>query len=139
MAAGVAYRISPQDFFIPSDQMCKKIRAGIPFLGFIQAYLSERALARAIEVEFNPERLIRLIEVKNEFKVATIINGLLSIALMVGLVAAGILTGGIAFNIVAPLSAAFIFSFGLHQILYNQNVIEDIKLTGSCSIFSEIK
>ena len=77
-------------------------------------------------VPINEATFIDLIDVKNDYKIAGIVNGLLSIAIAVSLLCFGIITG------VAPL-LAFGISFAgwnIYHLYENKSLIQEIRTNG---------
>lgn len=78
---------------IPEDSIYRKILACIPLLGIIPTVINERSLATKIKTTLEPTRLIKLISVKNDYKIASIARILITVALIVSAAAYGVFSG----------------------------------------------
>lgn len=72
---------------IPEDSIYRKLLACIPIIGAISTFFNERSLSAKIMCSYDPDRIVRLINVKNDYKIASIIRELLSLTTIVTRVA----------------------------------------------------
>lgn len=116
--------------YIAEDSLLRKIIACIPLLGIISSVKNELSLKGAINENKDPQRIIRRIEVKNHYKIASIMRELLTLALVVAIVASGILSVGTNISIGIIVTAAVITAcfVGVYGYKIHQNKQSIIKL-----------
>jgi len=97
-----------KDFNFPEDSKILKGLACLPVLGSIITIIAQSSLNKKIEAsEIDRARIIKLVEIKNHYKVSTIICGILNIAILATCIAlcilnhllAGVIIGGVCIGI----------------------------------------
>lgn len=118
----------------PENSIFRKILACIPLLGIIPTIINEDRLRAKIQPEKDSATLVTLIEVKNRYKVASIIRGLLSMALLVTGIATGIFGSlGLGLAICGLIVAGCCISEYAYRIHKNKHIIEILQKTNKLS------
>lgn len=101
---------------IPENSIYRKLLACIPIFGFIPAVLNECSLEKKIMQGKDAKYLIRLIDIKNDYKTCSIIRELLSLAIIVNAVAFGVLClpVGAGIGLIAICCKVF-YIYGMHK------------------------
>ncbi len=135
MTAIVERNNSPSHFEIPEDSTFFKVLSCAPVLGAIPSYIQQSSLRNTIKgmhclLGYQSPRVLQLIEVKNDYKKANFMNGILSIATAVALLSVSTFTaaGFILYGIVCA-------AVSLYQIHENKKLIEEIKNNGCPQAF----
>lgn len=81
-------------FTIKEDSVLWKALSGIPVIGLGISHIQQASLAEQVFTVPNIPSLIKVIEVKNDYKIATIVSSLITTALVVAGVASSILAVG---------------------------------------------
>lgn len=123
-----ALPVPPQPITIEENSTIMKVLSCIPLLGIIPATIQDRSLALKITLEENASRLVELIKVKNQYKVANIVRNVITIALMVAGIALGLLSVGLG-TVCASLLALAV-GFYVYNIHENNKVINILQTTG---------
>lgn len=113
------------DIDIPEDSIYRKLLACIPIIGIIPTVLNERSLREKIAKTKESTHFVKLINVKNHYKFASIVRKLLSIVLIVACVALPLLSWpiGIAAGVVGSGFIAF-YAYGIHK---NKQIIKTLQ------------
>lgn len=117
---------------IPEDSIFLKLLSCIPLFGIIPAVINECSLQKKAQQTEDPARLIKVINVKNHYKIASIARKLLTVALIITGVALGVLTGGLGIGVAigaAIIGSCFvsIYSYRIHK---NKQLIHELQTTG---------
>lgn len=111
---------------IPAFSTVLKVLGLIPFIGTVPAVIGDYLHKGPISQETDPKRAIELIESKNHFKYIHVTRIALEVLAVVGLAAAGVLSGGLVLGVAITFLAvcAGVHAYRAH---HNRNVIDDIK------------
>lgn len=101
------------DAEIPEDSFWKKLLCCIPVIGILPTVYFESTLRKKITGSSNRERIIKLITVKNDYKIASMVRESLTIALLVT---------AVVFKIFAAFSPMSIVSFAIEGMLLGYHV-----------------
>jgi hypothetical protein len=131
---------NPQPIVIEENSGAMKVLSYVPFIGIIPSLIQENSLGKKIINTTEVPRLVELINVKNQYKIANAVRCLLEAVLIIVGIASGILSGPLAFGILAssPLLAGVISTILLTGIaglnIYNMNknnkIIVELHSTG---------
>ena len=99
----------------------------IPLIGIIPSFFQEISLAKKIKQSSNVLRVIELINIKNEYKVANVGRNLITAALILNAIGLGIIRASATFLAFVHIGVA-----GLHIYLINQNkqVVKELQKSG---------
>ena len=135
---------SSSKLFLEEDSFFRKAAACVPMLGTISSFFNETSLALKINQNFLSESndfLVRHIEVKNHYKVASIIRETLSIAIIATLMALAILQGKIPLS-VGGVSIAILgglIAWHAHTMHHNKGIIKELNTTLSLKPSLKVK
>jgi hypothetical protein len=129
------------NYSIEEDSIVCKAVSSLPIIGVIPYLLKELSLARQIKMAVNREmsgssveikKVIRLIEVKNHYKVAAIIQVVLIIALLATLMGVGILHNTIPLSVGGASIAVLMSILAVHgyRIHHNREVKAELNSKG---------
>lgn len=130
---------NPQPIVIEENSLLMKALSYVPLIGFISSLIQERSLANKIFITAEAPRLVELINVKNQYKIANAVRNLLTAALIVAGIAFGIFSGPLAFGIIgSPLLSGTISTIlltgvaglNVYKIHQNNAVINELQSTG---------
>lgn len=117
---------------LPEDKILPKIATALPVLGLIVGLFKERSLAKKITQTAIPNQLVYAINVKNHYKVASVVRNLLTAtAIAVAIVALGVFG--------TPLAIPLFVAAGLHvlatglivgHICINKKNVNELQTTG---------
>jgi hypothetical protein len=116
------------DADIPEDSIYRKLLACIPIIGVIPSIINQGSLRKTITQTKESARLVKLISIKNQYKISSIIRQLLSVALIVAGVSLTILCGpiGIVTGIMIGSCTAF-DAYGIHK---NKQILDELQANG---------
>lgn len=115
-------------FRIEEDSVLWKALSGIPVIGLGISHIQQTSLTDQVYTAPNMPSLIKLIEVKNDYKIATIVGSVITTALIVAGVASGILAVGFLIAAAMPLISMGITIYQLHM---NNQTINHLKIQGN--------
>lgn len=120
-----------QNYYIKEDSSLNKAIACIPIVGGIIGVYNESSLAQQISSTKNVGALIRFIEVKNHYKIASIVREVLLIAIIAYYMATGMPDAGY----LAGSGACIVVLTGLiawngYSIYHNKEVAEELSTKG---------
>lgn len=141
--------ISDRPLSISYDHICLKALGTLPFIGLLMNFIVENALVDSIkraDLDRNLQRVIKLIEIKNEYKWVSIMREIFMVALLVTGAALVILSGGSLSPVLALLCGVGALAMGclmaLHyyEIAHNLRVLEDLRKDNFPDLFGyEVK
>lgn len=102
----------------------------IPLIGIATSLFQEISLAHKITQVADAPRLIELINVKNQYKVANVVRNLFTAALIVAGIALGIIGGTFAFGAVLTLAHVGMAGLNIYRIHKNSQVVSELQTTG---------
>lgn len=111
--------------YIPEDSIYRKLLACIPIIGIIPAFINERSLSEKITKTKDNARIIKLINIKNHYKISSIIRESLSVALVVVSVALAIL--GSSTGVGIAMIGGCCIAFHAYEIYKNKQLIKDLQ------------
>lgn len=120
--------VNQQAIPIEENSAFLKAVSCIPLIGMWPSALAERSLNTKLQNETSAPRLIELIQVKNDYKKANGIRNLLSLALVIGGLALGIMSKGVA--VFSGIFFAGIAAFNAHRATRNVEVIQELQSSG---------
>jgi len=112
---------------IPEDSPTRKFLSCIPIFGIFVGRYNEFSLLRKIRASEDPQRTIDLIDVKIEYKGASIVRNLLSAAAFVAFIALGVFAKS-AFLVVGICTGLAAYRY--YQILQIHKTQDDIDAHG---------
>ena len=127
---------------IDEDSFVRKAAACVPMLGIISSFFNETSLHLKINSTFllgTKDVTLRQIEVKNHYKIASIIRETICIAIIVTLMAIGILHGKTPLTIGGVCMGVFagIIAWHAHAIRHNKRLMS--QLDTSLMLSTELK
>jgi hypothetical protein len=130
---------NPEPTFIEENSLLTKALSYIPLIGIIPSVIQQNSLANKISSTRESPKLIELINVKNQYKIASTVRILLTAALIIVGIAFGILSGPLAFGMIgSPLLSGTISTilltgvvgFNIYGIHQNNKFINELRSTG---------
>lgn len=113
---------------IPEDTKWRKFLACIPLVGVAFSLINQRSLMKKINECQDPEWTIKLINVKNDFKCASMIEELLSTAIIITSVAVAFFNPiGAAIAVTVGLAGVSAFAINAYMIHSNRQLIKELK------------
>jgi hypothetical protein len=118
---------------IPEDSLLRKIAACIPILGIVSSVMNELSLKESIREIEKPIRIIRRIEVKNHYKIASVVRELFTLAIAVAAVAGGVFSSSIGLGVVIAASAITALFVGIYgyKIYQNRELVNSIQVANT--------
>lgn len=113
---------------IPEDSIYRKLLACIPIIGIVPTVINERSLKGKIKDIKDPTRLVKLISVKNDYKICSTIREFLTIALAVAGVALSII--GVGFGIGTCIIGSLLMTYHIYAMQKNKQLINQLQTTG---------
>lgn len=122
----------PQSIVIEENSLLMKVISYIPLIGIIPAFIQEVSLANKI---FNTSatevpRVIELINIKNQYKIASAVRNLLTAALIVAGTAFGILGGALVSSAVPTVTLIGLAGLHIYKMSQNNKLITELQSTG---------
>ena len=119
---------------IEADNIICKVIACMPFIGFAAYCVSVNSLDVDLAKTVDRSRTIKLVEVRNHYKIATIIQTVILIAMIATFMATGILRaaaadlsiGGVCMGVLVGAAA-----YNVYLIRCNHKLIDEITSTGT--------
>lgn len=138
--APITSNLPPQTFDIEEDALIEKFLACIPVVGIFVQLTNEVSLATQIERTLNPAHVIQLIDVKNDYKIAGIVQKVLTLAILTAAVFFNLfpIVGGLLTGVISETTAlgcftilgAFLIGSDLDKIKKNNEAIAHTRQFG---------
>lgn len=112
---------------IPEDSIYRKLLACVPLIGIIPTVINEGSLRKKITAtSTSPNQLVKLITIKNHYKIASIVRKILTVALVVAVIGQKVLIAS------AVVGTAFIAHYA-YNIYKNRQIIKVLQTGGASS------
>jgi|GEM_PF-1855223 len=121
---------NPQSIAIEENSAITKAICCIPLLGIIVSHNQDVSLTKKIDDEPKVFRIIELINIKNQYKVANAVRSLFTAALIISGIALGII-GYTIFPSCAAILLTLDAWLNMDAINQNNKLITELELTGS--------
>lgn len=112
---------------IVEDSKFRKFLACIPLVGVVFSLINQHTLMEKIKISKNPLRVIKLIDVKNDFKYASMVRGVISTACITAAVGVALFNPlGAAVAVTVGLAGVSALVINAYKIKKNKQLIQEL-------------